>query len=230
MHLTLIRHGQSYVNLPDWEDGFIDAGLTDLGQQQAQRLAAWLAAHVQPTALYSSTMKRTLETTAAITAQIPLPVSTLDGLREVGNCWPDGSPVDLSQGEPAWTEHWASARPFNPVFRGGETWMDFITRVGRVMADIAAQHTDPDDIVLVVCHGGVIGAALDIAFNIGPWRRNDGWNHNTSITHLEYLSPGSKQDKYSGNEVWRLHGMNICYHLLEPDGSVLGYEWHGPTP
>lgn len=235
MHLTLIRHGQSYVNLPDWDGGFVDAGLTDLGQQQANRLADWLAAHVQPTAIYSSTMRRTLETTAAITRAInttqpPLPVTELDGLREIGNCWPDGSPVDLSQGEPEWADYWASAQPFSPVCPGGETWVDFITRVGRVLTALTARHTNPDDIVLVVCHGGVLNAVLDIAFNVGAQRSTDGWHHNTAITHLEYLATSNRQDPFDGGETWRLHGMNICYHLLESDGSLLGYDWHGPTP
>jgi len=61
LHLLLIRHGQSFVNLEDWEDGYVDAGLTPLGQRQAEKLAQWLAANVQLDALYTSTMARTLE-------------------------------------------------------------------------------------------------------------------------------------------------------------------------
>ena len=32
MHLYLIRHGQSYVNLPDWTGVNADEPLTELGQ------------------------------------------------------------------------------------------------------------------------------------------------------------------------------------------------------
>lgn len=39
MHLYMIRHGQSHVNLPDWDGGF-DEGLTELGQRQAAAQAA----------------------------------------------------------------------------------------------------------------------------------------------------------------------------------------------
>jgi hypothetical protein len=41
MHLYLIRHGQSYINLKEWQEGNVDAGLTELGQRQANALAAW---------------------------------------------------------------------------------------------------------------------------------------------------------------------------------------------
>lgn len=63
MHLYLIRHGQSYVNLKDWKEGNKDVGLTNLGIQQAAALAAWMAKNI-PTVyiLYASTMSRARET------------------------------------------------------------------------------------------------------------------------------------------------------------------------
>jgi broad specificity phosphatase PhoE len=224
MHLILVRHGQSFVNLPDWEGGFIDAGLTPLGQQQAQLAADWLADHVAPDAVYASSMRRAVETAERIAAGVGMPFVQDHRLREVGNAWPDATPIDVSQEAPQWSDFWASERPFSPISDGGETWMDFITRVGRSLYEIADRHEADDDTVLVVCHGGVINAAVDIAFNIGPWRSLDAWVHNTSITHLEYKPPNSRQ------EMWRLHGLNICYHLMQPDGAILGYEWKGRVP
>ena len=47
MQLYMIRHGQSYVNLKDWEGGNVDAGLTELGQQQAAALAEWLPTELE---------------------------------------------------------------------------------------------------------------------------------------------------------------------------------------
>ena len=38
MDLYMIRHGQSYVNLKDWDKGNLDEGLTDLGKSQAAAL------------------------------------------------------------------------------------------------------------------------------------------------------------------------------------------------
>ena len=68
MHLYLIRHGQSFVNLREWDKGNVDVGLTPLGQRQAAALAGWLPS-VIPTvdALYASTMLRAWYNVAAWT-------------------------------------------------------------------------------------------------------------------------------------------------------------------
>ena len=46
MQLYLIRHGQSYVNLTEWDKGNTDEPLTELGLEQASKLAAWLPGHL----------------------------------------------------------------------------------------------------------------------------------------------------------------------------------------
>ena len=57
MHLYLIRHGQSYVNLKDWDGGNQDTGLTELGHRQAAALGAWLPGELPAVdVLYASTM------------------------------------------------------------------------------------------------------------------------------------------------------------------------------
>ncbi len=220
MHLYVIRHGQSYVNLPDfdWNNGPVDAGLTPLGQQQAARAAAWLAAHVTADVLYSSTMRRAAETAAVIGEAVGLPVIRDDRLREIGNCWPDAIAIDVEKHPPQWAEHWASEQPFNPISPEGETWGDFVTRVGRVLMTITRQHTGAAETALVVGHGGVMNAIVDIVFNVGHWRSADTWIHNTGIMHLEYRPPGHRQ------ELWRLHTLNMGYHLLQEDGTLLGQQ------
>ncbi len=45
MHLYLIRHGESYINIPaegSRSRDELDAGLTDKGQRQAQAVAKWM--------------------------------------------------------------------------------------------------------------------------------------------------------------------------------------------
>ncbi len=224
MHLLLIRHGESYVNLPDWDGGFIDASLTPLGQQQAEILANWLARHFTANALYASTMRRAVETAEFISKATGLSAAVDDRIREIGNCWPDASSINVEEEAPEYADFWATERPFSPISPGGETWMDFITRVGRFLIDVTEAHPNAEDTVLVVCHGGVINAAMDIAFNVGPRRHADVWLHNTSITHWEYNPADRRQ------EPWRLHGFNLNYHLLETSGAILGYNWRGYTP
>lgn len=222
MHLLLVRHGQSYVNLPDWKDGFVDAGLTDLGKQQAAAVARWLHERVTVNALYTSTMVRARETAAYIAQETGVEAVPDHRLREFGNCYADGRPVPLEDGViiayPV--EWWGTQRPNTRISAEGESWMTFRVRVSSFLAEIAAQHEHGGvaaaaRTVVVVCHGGVIEAAFDHVFNVGERRHTEIWSHNTGIVHLEYLPD-------SGREVWRLHAHAMVQHLVQEDGSWLG--------
>jgi len=87
----------------------------------------------------------------------------------------------------------------------GESYMHFRTRVGIFIEEMAA--TQRGQTVLVVCHGGVVEAAFDHIFNVGPWRRCEVWDHNTAMTCFEYV-------EHPGREVWRLHFHNRVEHLV----------------
>lgn len=208
MQLYLIRHGESHVNLADWNNGNIDEGLTDLGREQATALAAWLPTY-QPAidALYASTMRRAYQTAEFVAAAYGSPIRGDDRLREIGNNRADHTPWPNDDLPRDYAEYWASERPFasiTPQVAGGETWMHFRTRVGLFIEEIVTQH--PDQRVIAVCHGGVIEAVFDHVFNVGPWHRTEVWVHNTGITHLEYLAQTS-------HDTWRLHYHNRTSHL-----------------
>jgi probable phosphoglycerate mutase len=209
VHLYFIRHGQSYINLEEWDKGFIDTALTDLGQQQAAALAAWLPDHL-PTvdALYTSTLKRALETATPLGQIYGLPLQKDDRLREVGTTLWDHSPWGDEETPHEFANFWGTARPFTPttvIPDPGESWMHFKIRVGAFIEDIIERHRG--QIVLVICHGGVIDAAFDHIFNVGPWRRCETWTSNTSLTYFEYI-------EHPGREVWRLYYYNRVEHLI----------------
>jgi probable phosphoglycerate mutase len=210
MHLYLIRHGQSYVNLKDWTSGNLDEGLTELGQRQATALATWLPQVLpQVDALYASTMRRARETVAYLAGAYACPVRFDDRLREIGNNRYDHTPFPSNGLPQQYADYWASERPFattTPLVEGGETYMHFRTRVGlfiEELADCCRQQR-----VIAVCHGGVIEAAFDHIFNVGPWRRCEIWAHNTGITHFEFV-------ELPRRETWRLHYHNRVDHLRE---------------
>ena len=93
MHLYLIRHGQSFVNLADWAEGNVDAGLTELGKRQAEALGRWLPSIVpRVDAIYASTMARARATAATAVAPYAMPIQFDDRLREIGNNRLDHSP------------------------------------------------------------------------------------------------------------------------------------------
>lgn len=210
MHLYLIRHGQSYVNLKDWQGGNLDAGLTDLGKQQAAALAVWLGRTLpEVDAAYVSTMKRALETAAPLEQVYGMSFRPEDRLREIGNnrldhtAWP---PDKLPR---EYADYWSSERPFAsivPSVVGGESYMHFRTRVGLFIEEMVEKHCT--QVVLAVCHGGVVEAAFDHIFNVGPWRRCEIWMHNTAISYFEYVA-------HPGRETWRLHFHSRVTHLAE---------------
>lgn len=210
MHLYLIRHGQSDGNLADWTGDHIDFQLTDLGHAQAQALAAWLPAHL-PTIdhLYASTMRRAQETAAYLEQVYGLTAQTDDRLREYGNNRLDHSPWPNDALPQTFATYRPMGRPFDPITLedgSDESWMHFRIRVGSFVEEIVKRH--PEQTVVVVCHGGVIQAAFDHIFNVGPWRRCEIWNSNTGLSHLEYVN-------HPGREVWRLQCQDRVEHLRE---------------
>jgi broad specificity phosphatase PhoE len=215
MHLYLIRHGQSFVNLPEWEAGNSDEPLTELGRQQAQALAVWLPKHLAEVhALYASTMRRAAETAAPLAEVYDLPIQFDDRVREIGNNRLDHSPWSAEDLPNRYVDFWASARPFAPVMldtENAESLMHFRTRVGLFLEEMVGRHRGQT--VLVVCHGGVFEAAFGHIFNVGPWQRCEVWVHNTGLTHFELV-------EHPGREVWRLHSHNRTDHL-----TILASTW-----
>ena len=208
MHLYLIRHGESFVNLEDWERGYVDVGLTNLGQAQAAALAAWLPDHLPAVdALYSSTLKRAKETAAPLSQAYDHPPQEDDRLREIGTVFWDHTPWRDDNAAHEFAGFWGTARPFTPttvIPNPGESWMHFKIRVGAFIEDIVERHRKQT--VVVVCHGGVIDAAFDHIYNVGPWRRCETWTSNTGVTYFEYI-------EHPGREVWRLYYYNRLDHL-----------------
>jgi probable phosphoglycerate mutase len=210
MHLYLIRHGQSHVNLEEWESGNTDEGLTELGQRQAAALAKWLPAKIpEPNTIYASTMRRARETAAFLADAYDMPLHYDDRLREIGNNRWDHTAWPNDELPKEYADYWASERPFStvtPLFEGGESYINFRTRVGLFIEELVEKHLD--DVVIAVCHGGIIEAAFDHIFNVGPWRRCEIWNHNTGVTYFEYVA-------HPRRETWRLHYNNWICHLQE---------------
>jgi len=216
MQLYMIRHGQSFVNLKEWENGNTDAGLTEKGQRQAAALAAWMPQNIpQVDVIYASTMQRARETAAPLAQAYNIPIQFDDRLREIGNNRFDHAPWP-SDDLPEYGEYWGSEKPFTsitPGREGGESLMHFRVRLGQFIEEIAAKHKR--EIVVAICHGGVIELTFDHVFSIGPWRRCEAWTMNTGITRFEYVEIPKR-------EVWRLYYHSRTEHLVELEKAAAG--------
>ena len=134
MHLYFIRHGQSLMNQSDWTGGHIDAGLTKLGQQQSKALTAWLPGWLsQIDVLYSSTLRRAIETSAGLEEAYRQKAILDDRIREYGNNYHDHQPWPNDNLPQDFAEIHHSIQPFAPITTTGkrdESWMHFRIRVG----------------------------------------------------------------------------------------------------
>lgn len=207
MKLYMIRHGQSYVNLKDWDQGNQDTGLTELGNAQAEALGKWLPTEIDHVdALYASTMKRALETAAYVADGLGVKVIPDTRIREIGNNQYTHEPWP-SDNLPAYGDYWGSERPFasiTPEFPGGESLMHFRIRIGEFLEELARKHAD--ETVVAVCHGGVIELTFDHVFNIGPWRRCEVFTRNTGVTYFKYIHNSKR-------EIWRMLYHSRIEHL-----------------
>lgn len=207
MHLYLIRHAESEVNLPTFSDpDLLDLGLTERGQRQAKALADWLPNRIlQPDILYSSTLLRTRQTMEPIERAFDMQATYDHRLREIGHNTVSGEPVERGMAM-SYAEYWASERPFASITNkvNGETLIHFRARIGLFLHDLLEQRAS--QVVLVVCHGFVIDTFLDLAYNVGPFRNCEVWTSNSGITHLQYI-------QHPGRERWRLHYQNRIEHL-----------------
>jgi probable phosphoglycerate mutase len=152
-------------------------------------------------------MQRARETVTPLATAYGCQITWDDRLREIGSNRSDHRPWSAEDLPRAYSDYWASERPFStttPMVENGETFMHFRTRVGLFIEEMVERHRE--QIVVAVCHGGVIEAAFDHIFNIGPWRRCEIWNHNTGITHFQYV-------ELPRRETWRLHFNNRTEHL-----------------
>lgn len=224
MHLYLIRHGQSPVNLEDWEHGNRDEGLTALGRRQAEAVATRLAAELDHVdVLYASTMARARETARIVADALGVDAVDEDRIREIGNNrldhtpWPD-LPTDYA-------DYWAAARPFasiTPDVERGESLMHFRARVGAFVEQLLVERMD--QVVVAVTHGGVVDSVFDHVFNVGPWPRCQIWTANAAVTHFEAF--GAAGGAHGGPEQWRLHRHNCTAHLRDLQTVPVGAE-HG---
>jgi probable phosphoglycerate mutase len=159
--ILLVRHGESAPAQPGvsfpLRDGHGDPPLDPVGERQAELLADRLV-HERVDAIYVTTLQRTHQTAAPLAERLGLDVIEEPDLREVflGE-WEGGEfRVRAAQGDPVFRQIWEQERW--DVIPGGEVLEEFDERVWRGFQRIVAVH--PDERVMAVSHGGVIGQLL----------------------------------------------------------------------
>ncbi len=202
-HLYLIRHGEAMSAI----SGFVgDGGLSPLGVVQAQRLHDRLAAtkEIAADVLIASTLPRALQTAQIIAPALGLPVQHDDEIQELRPGEAEGMDVETfreTYGEPDYDN-----LPFRPMAPAGESWGQFMLRVGTALDRIVREHEGKT--IVLVCHGGVIDGSFLYFFRMSAWTLPPARfsTRNTSITHWK------KSEDRRGKR-WRLVKYNDAFHL-----------------
>ena len=89
VELFFVRHAQSENNILEGSSDYLsrrrhDPPVTEIGQQQIDALATWIAQHDEPTRVYSSLHRRALQTGAAIAEALGRPHHGLVEVHESG--------------------------------------------------------------------------------------------------------------------------------------------------
>jgi len=165
--LYVVRHGENPANLNrEFSYNLIDYSLTEKGVRQAEETAVFLR-DKGIAAIYSSPLKRALETAQLIAAPLRLPVTIVEEFRE-------NNVGDLERDPPteaAWALHdsiiadWFAGR-HDAIFPGGEDFHTLLRRVKTGLIETLADLGEGPEAksAVIVAHGGILsGMARGIA-------------------------------------------------------------------
>jgi broad specificity phosphatase PhoE len=156
--ILLARHGETDWNRDGRFQGHADPSLNELGRTQAAGLAATLA-DVELAAVYSSPLRRALQTAEAVAASHGLEPVTVDALREVDvGSWQGLTRAELEARVPEQFARWLDYRQ---GWEDGESYDELGRRVVPALLELAATHAG--ERILAVTHGGPIRAAFAFA-------------------------------------------------------------------
>ena len=156
MKLYIARHGQTTWNVDDLVCGRADVPLTELGHQQAQKLAE-SSLDKKIDVILCSPLERARHTAQPISDAIGVPIQIDDRLVEFDFGSFDGT--SRFGEEFQWIRAQMSTR-----FPGGESGFDVAYRVYSLLYEIKEKYADKT--VLLVCHNCVSRAVRSFFMNL----------------------------------------------------------------
>lgn len=192
-----MRHGATDWNLQGRCQGSTDRNLSDVGIRQAEQIAT-LFSKENIHALYSSNLRRAVQTAELISQPHNLPVMIEDDVRELDHGELEGltfNEIKKSYGE--FLTRWRS-EPAEIRVPGGERLTDVAERAWNGLSQIVERHPQAERI-LVVSHNFPI---LGIICRVTNTPLNDYRTFHLdpcSVTKLSYDGAGSWQARHINN-------------------------------
>ncbi len=154
--LYLVRHGETNANLAGRYAGWSDDRLNERGRSQCAELADSLAGEGVD-ALFTSPVRRAVETAEILAASLGAPVRTVRDLREIElGPWKGLTEEEVSRDRLAEYEAWRRT-PHTLELAGRESLSALLERCLRALGRVARERADKPDVpALVVTHLAVI--------------------------------------------------------------------------
>ncbi|MFM1790414.1 MAG: hypothetical protein RLZZ526_741 [Actinomycetota bacterium] len=185
-------------------DGPADPELSEAGHAQARHFADYMnLEHFD--AIYSSPMKRAVQTAEPLAALKSLPIEIVPGVAEFDQHSNEYIPVEelKAANDPRWKEM------MDGGWSSDEDQAQFHDRVITSLNGIITSH--PGDRVLVTCHGGVINEFLSHVLGLAD--RQFFYPNYTSIHRVAASSKGHRSI-LSVNETGHLRGTGLPVGLF----------------
>jgi len=145
MKIYVIRHGQTELNVKGLINGQIGDALTSEGVKQAEAAAKTLPSTIKH--IYSSSLNRARQTADILNAELNLPITFHDELKEVNFGELQGTPY-LDEYK---DKHMSLNYDWGP---SGENVEQVRTRVLKLLREIKKESGDGE--ALIVAHGGIV--------------------------------------------------------------------------
>ena len=155
----IVRHSETDWNREGRFGGRSDIPLNQTGLAQAAALGKRLGPTC--TAVYSSPLRRAVQTAEAIAAVKGLPLQCLEGLNDMSyGQWDGRTMAEMTEGSPDLAHRWSS-RPHDTELPGGETLETVHRRSWETFQGLLQTLGDGDEVIMVshnaVCRAIVMG-------------------------------------------------------------------------
>jgi len=147
--VIIVRHGRTEWNRVERFRGRVDIGLDEVGMKQAEvaanRIREWPIS-----AIYSSPLRRAMDTSEIIAAPLRLNVQPMSGIIDIDyGSWQGLSTEQVIARDDSLYSQWIES-PYEVKFPGGESFAEVRERVASAIGDLIQQY--PKETFVLVSH------------------------------------------------------------------------------
>jgi probable phosphoglycerate mutase len=179
--IFLVRHGATVLTDEDRFAGATDVPLSEVGREQATRLALRLSEE-EIAAAYASPLGRAAETARILARPHRLEVELMPELREISHGrWEEMTRREVDEQFPEEAAAW-NDDPYTFAPEGGESGLAATARALPAILEIVRRH--PGERVIVVSHKATIRLLLSSLLGFDPRRYRDNLGQNPAALNI----------------------------------------------